>query len=52
MDLLVALLTIRQSDPDGRPWQPTDAERAAHKAWAVRTYGAAVWERYTGNWDN
>jgi hypothetical protein len=49
---LTVLFAIRQSDPDGRPWEPTVAERAGFRAWVVRTYGLPAWEQYMSDgWD-
>lgn len=49
--LLEQLEDICRRDPDGGERQPTDADHAAHKAWAIALYGADVWEIYsTHNW--
>lgn len=45
------LQAIGSRDPDGGSVEPTDADYAAHKAWAVETYGASAWDRYiAGGW--
>jgi hypothetical protein len=46
-----ALLSIRQSDPDSRPSEPTDADRAAFREWVRLMYGSKAWAVYTSNWD-
>ena len=45
------LVTMLNRDPDGMPKQPTDTARAAFRAWAVDTYGAAMWDRYLTSWN-
>lgn len=46
-----ALYAIQHADPDGGERKPTDEDYAAHKAWAIRNFGEAVWRIYaTGGW--
>lgn len=46
-----ALREIAAADPDGGDIPPTDDDHAAHQAWAVKVYGAEVWEVYRkGGW--
>jgi hypothetical protein len=40
------LVAIRVCDPDARDIEPTDADYAAHEAWAVEMYGQEVWDVY------
>jgi hypothetical protein len=47
-DMHAALSAIMRSDPDGGLVEPTEAMYAAHKEWAISTYGPDVWARYNG----
>lgn len=40
------LRTIQDSDPDGRPEQPTAADHRAHQEWAIETFGTQAWVAY------
>lgn len=52
-DLLPALNAIMHRDPDGGQHEPTEADYAAHRAWALEAYGPEVWAVYTaGGWDD
>lgn len=42
-----ALEQIERRDPSGWESQPTDADYAAHRAWAVATFGQGAWDTYT-----
>lgn len=45
------LRDIESRDPDGGEREPTDADYAAHKAWAVKAYGPEAWAVYVaGGW--
>lgn len=47
------LKAIANRDPDAGEVEPTPAAYAAHKAWAIATYGAEVWRVYSEvNWDS
>lgn len=47
-----ALQAIQAADPDGGYREPTDADYAAHEAWAVAAFGRATWDAYRrGGWD-
>lgn len=48
---LADLLAIRNADPDGQATEPTEKDYAQFKAWVIKTYGQAMWDRYNGNWD-
>lgn len=49
--LLEQLEDIARRDPDGGEREPTAADHAAHKAWAIGIYGEEVWRIYrTTNW--
>lgn len=51
MDRFAALRAIERRDPDGGEREPTDADYAAHKAWAIATFGQSIWEAYrVGGW--
>jgi hypothetical protein len=46
-----ALKVIESADPDGGEREPTDADYARHKAWAVESFGLDTWEHYQrGGW--
>lgn len=49
-----ALETIASRDPSGNERQPTDDDYAAHRQWAIDTYGEGVWHTYNhvpwGTW--
>lgn len=47
-DLLGALRAIQAADPDGGPDEPSEADYARHRAWAIDTFGQQAWDRYTG----
>jgi hypothetical protein len=50
-ELYLYLRAIQARDPDGGTVKPTDADHAAHEAWAVAEYGREVWDTYVaGNW--
>jgi hypothetical protein len=45
------LLAIQARDPDGGEREPTDADHAAHKAWAIARFDMDAWRRYSqGGW--
>jgi len=45
------LRAIESRDPDGGTRQPTIADYRAFREWAVATYGAAAFTRYSeGGW--
>jgi hypothetical protein len=45
------LLVIEKYDPDGGETRPTEAQYAAHEAWAISQFGQAAWDRYReGGW--
>lgn len=47
------LREIMRRDPDGGETEPTEAAYAAHRAWAIGTYGPSLWETYSeGGWDD
>lgn len=50
-----ALKEIEARDPDGSEYRttpPIEADYAAHKAWAIETFGQEIWDRYApGGWD-
>lgn len=51
-DLYRDLKAIASRDPDGGEVQPTDADHARHKAWAIAAYGQETWDIYRrSNWD-
>ena len=51
MPLVEALNTIERCDPDGGEREPTHADHAAHRQWAINRFGQAVWDRYErGGW--
>jgi hypothetical protein len=51
MDRYQMLKSIESRDPDGGEREPTDADYARHKAWAIELYGADIWEQYAaGGW--
>jgi hypothetical protein len=39
---------IRGRDPEGWEHEPTQAEYAAHREWAIRTFGLETWRSYSG----
>lgn len=43
-----ACAQIRDRDPDGWERQPTEADYASHRAWAIREFGIETWHSYTG----
>ncbi len=46
-----ALRIIERSDPNGDEFEPTDAECAAHRRWAIDQFGQDVWNHYQrGGW--
>lgn len=48
---LDALKMIERCDPDGGEREPTEADYAAHEAWAVASFGRDTWETYrAGGW--
>lgn len=50
-ELADALNTIMASDPDSRETEPTEADYARHRTWAIERFGADVWEAYRkGGW--
>jgi hypothetical protein len=42
------LALIRDRDPDGWEREPTEADYAAHREWAIREFGEETWHSYTG----
>jgi len=51
MTRLDMLRMIESTDPDGGERQPTAADYAAHKQWAIRTFGLDIWRTYArGGW--
>ena len=47
-----ACAQIRDRDPDGWEHQPTEADYANHRAWAIRTFGEEAWHSYRGGRDD
>jgi hypothetical protein len=49
------LRAIERRDPDGdefRTTPPTEADHAAHRAWAIANFGEDAWRTYrAGGWD-
>ena len=49
---LNALKHIESRDPNGGEKQPTKADYANHKKWAISQYGQQTWKTYSkGGWD-
>lgn len=47
------LKAIMSADPDGGEVEPTQEAYAAHRRWAVTSYGQAMWTLYrTGGWSD
>lgn len=45
------LRAIQQADPDGGECEPTEADYARHREWAVDRFGEAAWRAYnTPGW--
>lgn len=51
-DVLRAQLRhIEHADPDGGEVEPTEADYAAHKRWAIEAFGLDTWNVYrAGGW--
>ena len=47
------LNAIQAADPDGGETEPTEADYARHKTWAIESFGIEAWDAYrVGGWDD
>ena len=51
-DRLSILRAIRNADPDGGEFEPTDNDYRRFETWVTTTYGADFYREYmTGQWE-